>query len=49
MELKIVINKLIASIVGAGLAPPGNKTENSNTGRPRTTPTMYSINFANES
>jgi len=40
--------KLIANVVGAGLAPPENKTSNSNTGRPRPTPTMSAICFVNQ-
>jgi len=31
--------RIIAKVVGAGLAPPENKIYNSNTGRPRPTPT----------
>jgi len=36
---------LIANVVGAGLAPPENKIFNSNTGRPRPTPTIFTMCF----
>jgi hypothetical protein len=39
-KIAICRDKLIANVVGAGLAPPENKISNSNTGRPRPTPTM---------
>ena len=47
MQIVFCVNKLIAKNVGAGLAPPGNKIFNYNTGRPRPIPTMSAICLVN--
>ena len=36
---------VIANVVGAGLAPSKNKIFNFNTGRPRPTPTFFTMRF----
>ena len=47
-KIVICLNELIANVVGAGLAPPVNKMFNYNSGRPRPTPTISVICFANQ-